>query len=330
MTVFEYILFLVLVMIGLALSALCAGVETGLYTINRVRLTNRANRGHGSARQLQNLLADPRSLLSTILIGNNVANYAGSYGVAAILTGMHFSPGQAIAINAGILIPILFVCGEVLPKDLFRTHTDHWSYSLAGFLTWMKRIFTWTGLVPLVRGIGYLIQLVLGHTTVGGEESARQRIGQMFKEGIGAGAISEAQSSLVDRALTLRGRIVSREMVPWSAVKHISISANPASRVVMFQSLSHTRLPVIDENGRVAGILSALDAVISPAAPTRQIMVTPLCISADTSVRRALHTMRRAGQAMAVVTQKDDSDQPIGVVTFKDLVEPLTGELSVW
>ena len=48
----------------------------------------------------------------------------------------------------------------------------------------------------------------------------------------------------------------------------------------------------------------------------------------DMSVPAALAAMRHERQAMAVVT--DASGKAVGMVTIKDLVEPLTGELHAW
>ena len=46
-------------------------------------------------------------------------------------------------------------------------------------------------------------------------------------------------------------------------------------------------------------------------------------------VRDALRAMRAARQSMAVVIS-DATRRPIGIVTLKDLDDPLTGELAAW
>ncbi|MHC5006843.1 MAG: CNNM domain-containing protein, partial [Planctomycetota bacterium] len=56
---------------GICLSALFSGLETGVYTINRVRVVVRANRGESAARRLQHEIRKPNRLLSTLLLGNN-------------------------------------------------------------------------------------------------------------------------------------------------------------------------------------------------------------------------------------------------------------------
>ncbi len=105
----------VLSLVGVVLSALFSGLETGLYTLNRVRLLVRAGRRDRSAMRLHGELEHPNRLHTTLLLGNNIANYLGTFGVAAILNQLGFNALLSVVINAAILIPIIFVLGETLP-----------------------------------------------------------------------------------------------------------------------------------------------------------------------------------------------------------------------
>jgi putative hemolysin len=175
--------YILIMLAGLVMSALYSGLETGLYTINRVRLMVRASHHEKSAVRLRNLINNPNHMLATLLLGNNIANYAGSFGIAAILDYHDVGPGIAIFINAGILIPLLFVFGETLPKDLFRTHTDRWSYAFSGLLVLTSRLLTVVGLVPIVRLFGTLIRRLVGADATAAV-TARQRMSQLIKEGV--------------------------------------------------------------------------------------------------------------------------------------------------
>ncbi len=61
-------------LIGIVLSAVFSGLETGIYTINRVRLIVRASRNDRRAVRLQDEIEHPNRLLTTLLLGNNIAN----------------------------------------------------------------------------------------------------------------------------------------------------------------------------------------------------------------------------------------------------------------
>lgn len=319
---------IVLVIIGIGLSALFSGLEIGLYTINRVRLAIRVSHGRRSAIMLRQVMTPPNRMLSTLLIGNNIANYAGSFGIAVILDQLGMTPVQAILTNACILVPLLFIFGETLPKDFFRTYTDQWSYFFAPMLYGCERVLTWTGLNPLVRGFGDLAGRLLGADDVAAR-TARQRMSQLIKEGTTAGLISEAQTSLADRALAMRELKVSGEMVPWSSVQTLPAGADQRQREQLLQRSEHTRVPVLDRHGRVLGIVNTMDLLLSPERSVDEMIREVEFIPAEVSVRKALRRMQAKRTPMAIVAPRPDAT-PVGLVTLKDLIEPLTGEIAPW
>jgi CBS domain containing-hemolysin-like protein len=328
MTTAAYIGWGLMAVSGICLSALFSGLETGLYTINRVRVVVRANRGESAARRLQHEIRKPNRLLSTLLLGNNVANYMGTFGVAAILDGLGLTTGLAVTINAGLLIPLLFIFGETLPKDLFRTHTDRWTYGLSGALTLCRWIFTCTGLLAVVHWTGRIAGRLMG---TGSETTttAREHISRLIKEGVGTGVLSEAQTSLADRALATRGLTVATEMIPWSNVATIPVDADRRRREALLRHRLFTRMPVVDAGGQVTGIISSIDALLEPDVPTAGLMSEPMTIPTTAPLRAALRSMRLQRQAMAIAVDPD-TERPRGLVTLKDLVEPITGELAAW
>jgi putative hemolysin len=226
------------------------------------------------------------------------------------------------------LIPILFIFGEVLPKDLFRAHTDSWTYIYSPALSWADVLFRITGIIPAISFIGSMAQKSLG-TESDIEPSPRRRFGLLFKEGLGTGAISDEQTTLADRVLTMRSLTVASEMVPWARVSCINIDTLPPQRNASLKNSTYTRFPVIDKNGQVQGVLPVLSALLERNQPTTNIMQPVQFIDATMSVGRAISQVRESGQAMAVVTSPQSS-KPIGIVTLKDLVEPLVGELAAW
>jgi len=309
-------------LVGLGASAVFSGIETGLYTINRVRLAVRAGRGDRRAMQLRSELARPGRTLVTILIGNNIANYLGSLGVAALLLRAELGPASSVAVNTLVLVPLLFIFGEVLPKDLFRAHTDSWSYRWVGVLRAVRRAFTVVGLVPLVEGAGWLIGRALGgRRTI--PDSGRVRMAELMKEGAGAGVLTEAQLGLFDRALTMGQRTVASEMRPWRAVVRLRADASGPALPQVPTGRPFSRMPVVDARGQVVGVLGLLDALLDPKATVRALMRPPLILPPTMRALDALTRMRERRVKMAVVAEPS-SGRPLGLVTLHDLVEPLS------
>lgn len=319
-------------LIGLFLSALYSGLETGLYTINQIRLDVRARSTLASAIRLRKLIDHPTRMLAVLLVCNNIANYLASYGAARLLEETTpeetaLGPWLAILVNAVVMIPLLFIFGEVLPKDLFRTHTDTWTYKCSPVLALTDKILWWTGVVPLVASIGRVARTVLG-TESSIEPSPRRRFGLLFKEGLEGGVLSDEQITLADRVLSMQSLTVQSEMVPWTRVSCIGKNIPAHRRLLALNDTSHTRFPVVNTKGAVEGILPVLSVLLEPDAPTERLLIEPLHITPNTKVQDALNQLRKSGKHMAIVST--DGKKPIGIVTLKDLVEPIVGELAAW
>jgi putative hemolysin len=316
--------FALMTLVGLGFSAMFSGIETGIYTLNRVRLTVRAGRDERSAKILRDELQQPNRLLSTLLVGNNIANYAGSYGVAAILDHLGVAAGQAVIINSAVLIPLLFVFGEVLPKDLFRSHTDAWTYIAARPLRITRYVLTAVGLVPLVTAFGKYASALLRQASPG-SLPARERIAQLMLEGVGAGVLSESQASLLDRTLAMRNRTVANEMTPWRRVVTLPADVSgPARQRVLASVRANERIIVVDSNAQPIGAADPLSLLLEPGKVARELMSGTVIVTSTTAVPKALRMLRSADATTGIVIDPR-TKKPMGIVTVHDLVEPLTG-----
>ena len=324
----EITIFILIFVFGVVLSALCSGLEIGAYTINRVRLAVRSGKGQRRAMRLKFELDHPERMLITLLVLNNIANYLGSLGIAGVLKTGGVGPWSAVAINSVILVPILFVLAETLPKDLFRTFTDHWTYHFAWFMRYGRIMLTAIGVLPLIRLVVLLFTRMLGDSAAR-TRSARQRVLSLMQEGAGSGVLSPVQVDLVDRALLLRECPVRSEMIRWREVRTIPLLADQATRERILRACDFARLPVVERGGRIAGIMHAMDAAVHPERSTHELIRPAVFLEPDTPALEALRLMR-AERAQLAIVQTSGSSSPLGVVAIKDLVEPLIGEVHDW
>ncbi|MCP4758292.1 MAG: DUF21 domain-containing protein [Planctomycetes bacterium] len=313
------ILLILIAVAATALMAIFAGMETGLYTLNRVRLELRTGRGDRHASTLSRLIARPHRMLAVILVGTNAANQLGAWAIATSLHGRGYGPIASIIIDTIILVPVLLIFAEILPKDLFRAHGDRWCYTLAAPLRIVEIAMTAIGLVGLIEWFGRAISSTVGGNRIG-ELTARQRMSDLFKEGIDAGVLSHGQTALLDRALELRELRVSDVMVPWDKVGTIAESHDDHQAAI---DSRWSRLPVMGPNGRVLGIVSVLDLACASIGNLQDTLVQAMILQPSDRADAALRSLRSHQTAMAIV--HDREGLPIGIVTVKDLVKPLLG-----
>lgn len=315
-----------LLAMGLTVSALASGVEMGCYSLNRVRLMIRAGSPDDSAaRRIRTELERPDRLLSTLMIAQTLAGAMVTQALVALL-GQR-SEGEIFAFNVLVVAPLMFIFGDAMPKELFRNDADRLTYKFAWPLSALRAGLTYTGVMPALMGAARLIERVLRIPSDNAHiADARQRIATLLKEG-SDGVLSESQSSLIDRALTFRSTLIGDEMIPWAQVRTLSVDWDRARIMRFAAAQASSRLPVVDAKGRVIGVLRQIDLHTFPDVPIESLLRRPAMLSPSMGVLEALRRIRAADAPLGIVER---DARPVGLVTAKDLVEPLTGELPDW
>lgn len=330
MTTWETIAWTGATALGLIGSALASGLETGGYCVNRIRLRLRATprAGNYGARLLRDELEHPERLLATLLIANNGFNYLAATGITVLLAGAGYGDAAIIAINAAVLTPLLLVFGESLPKELFRANADRLTYLFAPHLTVGRLVLTGFGVVPLVRLFADTVAgLIGGEGEAGLARSSRERVTALIKETAGHGVLSASQATLVDRAMAFRSTTAADEMVPWARVATVGESWDRARLLGLLERSHFSRFPIVDTRGRVVGVLRHTDPYVRPDAAPAALALEPARLEPTTPLRDAIQKVRASPGGVGIVEQ---AGKPVGLVTIKDLVEPLTGELLEW
>jgi len=317
--------------LSLALACLLAafvfgGNESGLYSLSRLRVESEARAGSMRARLIGRLLSDESSLLATILVGTNLA-----VELTARLTG-HWvdawgfvAPGWRELVVTAIVTPVTFFFAELFPKDLFRRRPHALVGATAPVMALCKGLFlplTW----PL-RGMSFLIERWLGLSS---DALARAQ----GREGV-LELLHESQRSVVPHVermarnvLELRGLSVERVMVPWAKVEHLLLGQDPEQLYAQVARAPNSRLPVLDAQGVVVGYVHQLEALgAGPATPVLRHLRPLLSLDPGVSLDRALAHMRASGQRAALVGPES---KPLGLVTLKDILEEISGELARW
>jgi CBS domain containing-hemolysin-like protein len=312
-----------LLLVGVCGSAMCSGIETGAYCVNRLRLNVRANasRPDRAARRLLREISDPERLLASILISNNTFNYLGSLGVAGLLARAGIADWANVLVNVLVLTPTLLIFGEVLPKDLFRAEADRLTYRLSWAFPALRWATTATLLLPAVRVYARLVARVVGQRG-SVAVSGRAEVAALLKEGVRHGVLSETQTTLMDRALALRDARVGDVMTPWRLVVSVGSEWDAARVRAALRAASRSRIPVVDTRGRVVGAIARAEGLARQGASVAELRRDIKGVDASAGVDDALLTLRDDPGGAAIV---EDRGRPVGLVTNEDLLGLLIG-----
>ncbi|MEK9152560.1 MAG: CNNM domain-containing protein, partial [Patescibacteria group bacterium] len=105
---------LAVLLLLLAASAFFSSAETGLFSLNKFKIRALGQAKNPTALLIEQLRANPRKLLGTILIGNSVVTLSAS-ALAAVIAIDSFG-NAAVGAATGVLTVLVIVFGEFLPK----------------------------------------------------------------------------------------------------------------------------------------------------------------------------------------------------------------------
>ena len=327
----DIIIYLLLFALGLLISSSFGGLETACYTLSRLRLFLRRHQGDTSALLLHNELRNMPRLITTLLIGNNLGNYLCTFALTAVLsTILHLTDTASIAIQALLLTPFLFLVAETIPKEFCRTRAESITYPAARFLVISRTIFTITGLLPLVTLLGNALVHLFRTDESQAVLSARLRMAGTLHEGVGSGLISPRQMNMVERFLEAETVPARKLMTPWKKVITITSTETPNDFLMRIKSHHHATYPLVNKKtGRVIGTITTLD-LIHLSESDKQLPFEKLSIhqpattiKPDTPLPGAIKIMRTAETNLAIITSPPSPEKPLGIITKKDLLEPL-------
>lgn len=321
---------IILIVLSLFMSAVYSGSETGLYCMNRVRLNVAAKVGGSAARRLLVFVADEQRALSTLLVGTNVCNYLVTISMAYLLVRLAGVTGRANELYTTLIAtPLIFVFGEFAPKALFERRSDPLMLKVSAIiLTSLRLLF-----IPVTM-LGWISRPIIRWFDPAGIANAndpRRKVSLMLHDALAADDDeSDKHRELVDGVLRLRSVRLHEVMTPRNHVISVSADGDRRACLAAARKSAHTRLCVYDQNPRrIIGTVQVHRVLAGgDDARIRDHLESTVQLSAHHSVASALVTMQQQRVRLAVVA--DRSGMLLGVVTLKDLLEELTGELHAW
>ena len=218
-------------LVGLMLSAFYSGSETGFYRAPRVRMVIDGVGGDRTAQALLWASNNPAAFVATSLVGNNLANYLASSAIV-LAAGRWFSSGGVVA-ELGLtllLAPLVFVYGELLPKQIFLAAPYRLLRRCVPLLGVSAVLFAPVSLV--LWGVSRVLERLSGARI----EPVRMRLRRreltgVLDEGHAVGLLSPAPRDLALTTFSLAGRQAREFMTPLG--RQPRVPAGSSSEVIV-------------------------------------------------------------------------------------------------
>ncbi len=304
-------------------SAFFSGLETGVISLNKLRLQHWVRRGVRGTAILQEFVNNPDHLLGTTLVGNNLCQTTFSV-LAASICIQYMGPKGSIA-AAVLSSVVLLVVGEYIPKAWFAASPAARSRSFAVPLLWSGKILwpvswviTWISraLLP-VRSDAHLSYHHLG---------SREELLHLALDSQRSGALTSDEHRMIHSVISLKGRTCDDIMIPRSRIIYIRQDASPEEVVQLASRYRFKRLPVMHiDNKTFVGVVRVLDILRNrhDINDIKTFIRPPQLAAASASAELILPRMRLTRQPMFFITDK--KNDVIGMLTLSDLLDEIVG-----
>ncbi len=326
----SWVIVLSVVVVALALSALFSGAETGLYCVSRLRLHLAVPQKDRRALRLARVLEDGQPALGMTLVGTNVMNYVTTIAVAFLFAGLlGFTETDTEIYTVLILTPVVFVFGEVVPKTLFQRYAYALLIRSSSWLSSAYHLLRVTGILSCHKQLASLVTHFAGTDPMHrGAFDPKRRMAMLLQEALAGQTLGDDRSYLIDQVMQLSETPLHAVMIPRNRVITVAGRADRRELTRIARRTPHTRLPVYEANPRhIIGLVTIDDLLRSRDWKAVGDRLHPvMTLSPHVTVATAMSHMQGTGRDMVIVT--DRGGQMLGVVTLKDLLDTVLGELA--
>jgi len=314
------------ILAGLLLfSAVFSATETAFVSLSIVQIEEIASKKGRRGKLLKELVNKTNTVLTAILIGNNLANIAAS-AITTHITIEKFG-SRAIGISTGVLTLVILIFAEVAPKQIAIIHNEKITLAMVYFI----RLFTFI-LLPVIKLVGFISSLLLLLFQGEKKESVSlDGILLMMRLAENEGVVESYESKMVENVFRFNDTPIQAIMTHRREVFSLDKSLTIQQAIDSISEKGFSRIPVFHENPEdIVGIVLLKDIVTCIGKNEdylllSDIMVKPLFVSGNRKVNELFSIFKNEKLNIAVIV--DGYGGLSGIVTMEDVTEELFGEL---
>ena len=319
----------VIVIILILLSAFLSGSEVaifGLTTAQKAKLKEDKNK---NSERIIKLLTDPKKLLATILIGNNLVNVAivivSSFIMNEVFENYYLSPLLNFIVQVVVVTFLILLFGEVIPKVYANNYNVNFSRLMAAPITFLKIIFSplsnllisSTSIID--RKIDKKIELLnpeeLGHALDLTKDSVENKEEKKILEGI----------------VKFGNTDVKQIMTPRTDVVAFNDEIDYKTLINGLKTVKFSRIPVYEDSfDKIKGILYVKDLIGKIKEPSKynwnELLRDAKFVPENKKLDDLLKEFQEEKTHIAIVV--DEYGGSSGIVSLEDVLEEIVGDIT--
>lgn len=319
-------LYIVAIVVLLLLSGLFSATETAFSSLNKIRIKNLSTSNSKKSRLVARLYNDYDSLISTILIGNNIVNIAASTISTLLFAKLITNPALAPTVSTIVMTIIVLIFGEITPKSIAKRSPEFFAHFVAPFILVVYYLF-----YPLTWLFGLWQKFISKIFKKRDEDSITdEELITIVDEAETEGGLDEYESELIRSAIEFDDLTVMDILTPRVEVEAVEVGDSMAKVLQTFRETGYSRLPVYKENiDTIVGIINEKDfykVYLDGLKSFNKIIVKNVIYATPRmKISILLRRLQKAKTHLAIVV--DEFGGTMGICTLEDILEELVGEI---
>lgn len=321
---------IIIIVVCVIFSAYFSATETAFSTFNRIRVKNIAEKGNKKAALALKLADNYDSLISAILIGNNIVNILASAMGTLLFTQFIFggypnAEDIGATVSTAVLTVVILIFGEISPKTMAKNSPETFVMFSAPIINFV-RIILYPFIIVFNGWQKLLLKLFKKQDDPGMTE---EELISIIEEAEEEGDIDKEESDLIKSAIEFGDLEVGDIYTPRIDITALSSHATKDEVAKTFSESGYSRLPVYDGDiDNVVGILYYKDfytVAYKTNVPLHEIIKPVIYVAKAQPVNELMKELQEKQLHMAVVT--DEFGSTAGIVTLEDILEEIVGEI---
>ncbi len=318
--------YLVIIVICVIMSAYFSATETAFSTFNKIRVKTMAEKGNKKAALALRLEDSYDSLISTILIGNNIVNILGASLGTLFFTGLIKSnPDLAATVSTVVITVVVLIFGEISPKTIAKNMPEKFVLFSAPIINFLRIILTPFNFI--FKAWQNLLSKIFKSSDDKG--MTEEELISIIEEAEEEGGIDEEEGSLIKSAIEFGDLEVGDIFTPRRDITALPADADKATIAKTFAESGYSRIPIYEDDlDNVIGILYYKDfytKAFGKNAPITDIIKPVMFVATTQQVNELMKELQEKQLHLAVVT--DEYGSTAGIVTLEDILEEIVGEI---
>ena len=316
--------YIIVMVICLISSAYFSATETAFSCANKTRLRALAEKGNKKAELAVSLADKYDSLISTILIGNNIVNIVLA-SVATLLFVEELKLPSGAAISTAVVTVAVLIFGEITPKSIANDFPEKFTMFSAPFI----RVLIWLFL-PL-NFIFSLWKKLIGKLFKAEQEDnmAQEELLMMVEEAEQDGDIDTDEGDLLRNAIEISDLKAEDILTHRVDLEALPVDAAKKEIAQVFTRTRFSRIPIYEDNiDNIIGVIHQKDFYVGSGIttdPIKDIISPVLFVHQSERADDLLKKLQKEKSHIAVVV--DEYGGTLGIVTMEDILEQLVGDI---